>query len=48
MFSIGKNVIWISLETGPFALGTHLFTGGADSDEKPMQCGNNYEDLTIC
>jgi len=36
MFSIGKNVSWISLETGPLALGTPTFTGGADSDEKTL------------
>ena len=37
VFSIGKNVSYISLGTGPFALGTPPFTGGADSVEKPLQ-----------
>jgi len=36
VFSIGKNLSYISLGTGPFALGTPLFTGGADSVEKPL------------
>jgi len=36
VFSIGKNVIYISLGTGPFALGTPPFTRGADSVEKPL------------
>jgi len=36
VFSIGKNVSYISLGTGPFALGTPPFTGGADSVEKPL------------
>jgi len=36
VFSIGKNVSYISLGTGPFALGTPLFTGGADSVETPL------------
>jgi len=36
VFSIGKNVSYISLGTGPFALGKPPFTGGADSVEKPL------------
>ena len=36
VFSIGKNVSYISLGTGPLALGTPAFTGGADSVEKPL------------
>jgi len=35
---IGKNLSYISLGTGPFALGTPPFTGGADSVEKPLLC----------
>jgi len=37
VFSIGKNVSYISLGTGPFALGTPPFTGGADSVEKTLK-----------
>jgi len=40
VFSIGKNVSYISLGTGPFALGTPPFTGGADSVEKPLYIYN--------
>jgi len=36
MFSIGKNVSWISLGTGPFTLGMPPFTGSADSKGKPL------------
>jgi len=36
VFSIGKNVSYISLGTGLFALGTPPFTVGADSVEKPL------------
>ena len=38
VFLIGKNGSYISLGTGPFALGTPPFTGGADrmSVEKPL------------
>jgi len=36
VFSIGKNLSYISLGMGPFALGTPPFTGGADSVEKPL------------
>ena len=36
VFSIGKNLSYISLGTGPFALGTPPFNRGADSVEKPL------------
>ena len=44
VFSIGKNVSYISLGTGPFALGTPLFTGGADSVEKPLDDDDDDDD----
>jgi len=37
VFSIGKNLSYISLGIGPFALGTPPFTRGADSVEKPLE-----------
>jgi len=43
VFSIGKNVSYISLGTGPFALGTPPFTGGADSVEKTLLCAQESQ-----
>jgi len=41
VFLIGKNVSYISLGLGPFALGTPPFTGGADSVEKRLLFEHN-------